>query len=54
MFAQFDHLCTIKPIVGCIVEGKNEYGQNLPIRIDNEMIDIKLGTFEKEYKIDWQ
>jgi hypothetical protein len=24
------------------------------VHIDNEMIDIKLGAFEKEYKIDWQ
>ena len=24
------------------------------VLIDNEMIDIKLGVFEKEYKIDWQ
>ena len=24
------------------------------VHIDNEMIDIKLGVFEKEYKIDWQ
>jgi len=24
------------------------------VYIDNEMIDIKLGVFEKEYKIDWQ
>lgn len=23
------------------------------VRIDNEMIDIKLGAFEKEFKIDW-
>lgn len=24
------------------------------VHIDNEIIDIKLGVFEKEYKIDWQ
>jgi len=24
------------------------------VHIDNETIDIKLGIFEKEYKIDWQ
>lgn len=24
------------------------------VHIDNEMIDIKLGAFEKEFKIDWQ
>jgi len=24
------------------------------VHIDNETIDIKLGVFEKEYKIDWQ
>jgi len=24
------------------------------VHIDNVMIDIKLGVFEKEYKIDWQ
>lgn len=24
------------------------------VHIDNEMIDIKLGAFEKEYKIGWQ
>jgi len=38
---------------GLVVSIERFFGKAF-VHIDNEMIDIKLGVFEKEYKIDWQ
>ncbi len=37
---------------GLVVSIERFFGKAF-VHIDNEMIDIKLGVFEKEYKIDW-